>query len=137
MTLFSQVWEGTIVGNDESRDEFLFEELRQLLDTYGNHPSFMFMCMGNELKGDYKVLEKWVDWGKRHDPRHLYVSNANLEAMGIYKRLNGDDFQVAQWGDCIKGKVLEEECFSTIIMKFQIRRKIIVIHSYLLLINGL
>lgn len=103
LTLFSQDWENTLIGTDPARDEFLFEELQKLLKTYGNHPSFVFMCMGNELRGDHKVLEKWVAWGKKHDPRHLYAGSANLEAMGLYERLEGDDFQVAHAGK-FKGK---------------------------------
>lgn len=95
LTLFSQDWEHTLVGQDASRDEFLFSELQRLLDTYGNHPSFLLMCMGNELRGDASVLEKWVDYGKKHDNRHLYAGSANLEAMGRYLPLQGDQFQVA------------------------------------------
>ncbi|GAB1454694.1 beta-galactosidase [Draconibacterium sp.] len=95
LTLFSQDWEKTLVGTDPTRDEFLFAELKSLLDTYGNHPSFVLMCMGNELRGDPVVLEEWVKWGKDHDARHLYAGSANLEAMGKYIRLKGDDFQVA------------------------------------------
>ena len=98
LTLFSQDWEGTLVGTDSDRDVFLFEELKKLLDTYGNHPSFALMCMGNELRGNHEVLEKWVAWGKKHDPRHLYTGSANLEAMKKYERLQGDDFQVAHAG---------------------------------------
>ena len=95
LTLFSQNWENTLVGQDSLRDEFLKSELQRLLDTYGNHPSFLFMCMGNELKGDEGVLEQWVAYGKQHDPRHLYASNANLEAMRKFLPLEGDEFQVA------------------------------------------
>lgn len=95
LTLFSQNWEKTRVGEDSLRDEFLESELRSLLDTYGNHPSFLFMCMGNELKGSESVLEQWVEYGKKHDSRHLYASNANLEAMGKFLPLKGDEFQVA------------------------------------------
>ncbi len=95
LTLFSQNWEKTRVGEDSLRDEFLEAELYRLLDTYGNHPSFLFMCMGNELKGETSVLEKWVELGKLHDSRHLYASNANLEAMGLFNPLKGDEFQVA------------------------------------------
>lgn len=95
LTLFSQNWEHTLVGQDTARDQFLFSELRRLLDTYGNHPSFLLMCMGNELRGDASVLEKWVEYGKRHDNRHLYAGSANLEAMGKYLPLSGDQFQVA------------------------------------------
>ena len=95
LTLFSQNWENTLVGQDSLRDEFLKSELQRLLDTYGNHPSFLFMCMGNELKGSEAVLEQWVAYGKQHDPRHLYASNANLEAMRKFLPLEGDEFQVA------------------------------------------
>ena len=95
LTLFSQNWEKTLVGQDSLRDEFLKSELQRLLDTYGNHPSFLFMCMGNELKGSETVLEQWVAYGKQHDPRHIYASNANLEAMRKFTPLNGDEFQVA------------------------------------------
>ncbi len=103
LTLFSQDWEGTLVGTDPARDTFLFEELKRLLDTYGNHPSFVLMCMGNELRGNHEVLEKWVTWGKAHDPRHLYAGSANLEAMKKYEILKGDDYQVAHAGK-YKGK---------------------------------
>lgn len=95
LELFSQNWEHTRVGEDSLRDAFLTDELKRLLDTYGNHPSFLFMCMGNELKGDASVLERWVAYGKHYDPRHLYASNANLEAMGKFLPLEGDEFQVA------------------------------------------
>lgn len=95
LELFSQNWEHTRVGEDSLRDAFLTDELKRLLDTYGNHPSFLLMCMGNELKGDASVLERWVAYGKHYDPRHLYASNANLEAMGKFLPLEGDEFQVA------------------------------------------
>lgn len=95
LPLFSQDWEHTLIGQDKNRDDFLFEELKRILDTYGNHPSFVFMCMGNELRGNASILEQWVEYGKKHDKRHLYAGSANLEAMKKYLPLNGDDFQVA------------------------------------------
>ena len=95
LTLFSQDWEHTLIGQDTARDEFLFSELKRLINTFGNHPSFLVMCMGNELRGEASILEKWVAWGKANDNRHLYVSSANLEAMRKYLPLSGDDLQVA------------------------------------------
>lgn len=103
LTLFSQTWEHTLIGEDEARDAFLKSELKQLLDTYGNHPSFGLMCMGNELKGDPSVLEEWVAWGKQYDPRHLYAGSANLEAMKRYEPLKGDEYMVAHSGQ-VDGK---------------------------------
>ena len=110
LPLFSQDWENTLIGQDSSRDEFLFSELKRILDAYGNHPSFVFMCMGNELRGDYKVLEKWVAWAKIYDDRRLYVSSANLEAMRITLPLKGDDMQVAHAGS-MDGKRFERRMY--------------------------
>jgi hypothetical protein len=98
LPLFSQPWEHSLVGTDPARDEFLRSELKRVLDTYGNHPSFGLMCMGNELKGDPKVMQELVAFGKKYDSRHLYAGTANLEAIGIYERLEGDEYQVAHAG---------------------------------------
>lgn len=103
LSLFSQKWENTLVGQDSVLDKFLESELIRLLDTYGNHPSFGLMCMGNELKGNPEFLEKLVALAKQHDPRHLYASSANLEAMKLYTPLEGDEFMVAHSGK-VEGK---------------------------------
>lgn len=63
------------VGKDPVRDTFIEDELRRILDTYGNHPSFGMMCMGNELKGDPAYLQRLVLLGKKLDARHLYTSS--------------------------------------------------------------
>ncbi len=115
LPLFSQTWEKSLVGKDPKIDEFLHAELVKVLDAYGNHPSFGLMCIGNELKGDPKFLEKLVAFGKNYDSRHLYAGSANLEAMGLYERLKGDEFQVAHAGK-YKGRRFErrmKDYFST------------------------
>ncbi len=67
-------WVGN-VGRDAPRDEFIRREMLRILDTYGNHPSFGMLCMGNELSGDPSFLQKLVAEGKRRDPRRLYTSS--------------------------------------------------------------
>ena len=98
LPLFSQTWENSVVGKYPRIDTFLKSELVRILDAYGNHPSFGLMCMGNELKGDPKVMQELVAFAKTNDSRHLYAGTANLEAIGIYERLIGDDYQVAHAG---------------------------------------
>jgi|694.fasta_scaffold02760_17 hypothetical protein len=56
-------------GEDPEREKFLSEELERILATYGNHPSFAFMGMGNESPGSLDVL---VRKGKTIDTRMLY-----------------------------------------------------------------
>lgn len=61
------------VGQVPDRDAFIEEEEARILQAYGNHPSFGFLCMGNELAGDPVFLQKLVKKGKDSDPRHLYT----------------------------------------------------------------
>jgi len=65
-------WVGN-VGRVPDRDRFIEEEVRRILDTYGNHPSFGFFCLGNELSGDTSFLQKVLKDCKQRDPRHLYT----------------------------------------------------------------
>jgi hypothetical protein len=60
------------VGNDAGRDKFIEEEMLRILAAYGNHPSFILMCMGNELGGDFAVIESLVKQARQTDFRHLY-----------------------------------------------------------------
>jgi hypothetical protein len=61
-------------GEDPQRDAFLEAELKRMVDTYGNHPSFCLMTLGNEYGGKEALLTRWVDMLMQRDPRHLYSS---------------------------------------------------------------
>ncbi len=61
-------------GKDAARDAFLVEELRRIVDTYGNHPSFCLMSPGNEFGGKNELLAGWVQTLRDRDPRRLYTS---------------------------------------------------------------
>jgi hypothetical protein len=66
-------WRFTI-GKDTAVNRYLTEEADRILKTYGNHPSFMMLCEGNELVGPSVnsflsgLVSKW-----KNDPRHLYT----------------------------------------------------------------
>lgn len=63
------------VGQDAKRDAFIASEVRRIADAYGNHPSFLILCGGNELLGDTKFLSRLVAGAKAHDRRHLVTSS--------------------------------------------------------------
>ncbi len=69
--------EGLGPGKGEaSVDEFAKAEMRRVVDTYGNHPSFLFLALGNELgHSDFKVTGKWIGKIKTYDPRRLYAAS--------------------------------------------------------------
>ena len=64
-------------GKDPSYDRFIAEEIHGILAAYGNHPSFCFLAMGNEVAGSVESLEKLLDYCIKTDPRHLYASHSN------------------------------------------------------------
>jgi hypothetical protein len=61
-------------GSDPKRDAFMEQEFLRMVRTYGNHPSFCLMTLGNEYGGSDAVLSRWVDLLIKEDPRHLYSS---------------------------------------------------------------
>jgi hypothetical protein len=61
-------------GENAARDAFTEQELLRIVRTYGNHPSFCLMTLGNEYGGKEELLTHWVDMLIKEDPRRLYSS---------------------------------------------------------------
>lgn len=85
-------------GNDTAAVDFLHSEAKRILTKYGNHPSFCFFSMGNELEGDFNKLNEFVAELKNKDNRHLYSTTT----FTFQKELTGapqpqDEFYVTQW----------------------------------------
>lgn len=56
-----------------SIDQYLLDEGRRMLDTYGNHPSFVMMAAGNEPAGNWTVYtDRWVAEMKEYDSSKIY-----------------------------------------------------------------
>ncbi len=74
------------VGENPARDAFMEQELLRMVRTYGNHPSFCLMTLGNEYGGKDEILSHWVDMLIKEDPRRLYssASAAQLTANRQY-----------------------------------------------------
>lgn len=54
-------------------DEYLLEESRRIIDTYGHHPSFVMMAAGNEPAGDWvSYCNDWVREMHDYDPTKVY-----------------------------------------------------------------
>lgn len=117
--------------NDPDTLEYLKMEALRILDTYGNHPSFCMLTMGNELiTGDederiQDILMKRVALCKERDSRHWYCCTAQSYTEG-----RDDDFYVAAWpkgattklrrnGEPLRGyrwaggDVVDDSCFNT------------------------
>ena len=90
------------VSADDERMDFIREEAFRIVDTYGNHPSFALMSMGNEEgSGQDPFLGGLVRSLQEHDSRHLYTStsapdnihrpdNYFVSAGPVWTNLRGD-----------------------------------------------
>lgn len=71
------------IGKDTAANGFLSRESDRILRTYGNHPSFMMFCEGNELVGPGRdpfltgLIRRW----EKEDPRHLYTGGSGYPAL--------------------------------------------------------
>lgn len=67
------VW--TRLGSDPALDAFVTAEGDRILRSYGNHPSFCMLAVGNEPAGPEKdrFLAETVKRWKESDPRRLYT----------------------------------------------------------------
>lgn len=63
------------VGQYPARRDFFEKEMYAILEAYGNHPSFILMCNGNENEGNFDVLEDLVKKAQAHDNRRLYSAS--------------------------------------------------------------
>ena len=64
---------GVKLGQGMTIDKYLMAETQRILDTYGNHPSFLMMAAGNEPAGHWvPYTNEWVKRWSKEDSRRLY-----------------------------------------------------------------
>ncbi len=67
------------LGLDMWHEAFFTAEMKAILRSYGNHPSFICFSCGNENLGDFTILEDLITMGKALDNRHLYTQTSNFD----------------------------------------------------------
>ena len=73
-------------------DEYLLEESRRIVDTYGHHPSFVMMAAGNEPAGDWvSYCNDWVQAMKQYDATKVYCG---ASVGGGWAWDNGSEYHV-------------------------------------------
>ena len=102
------IW-GGFDENDHWLTSFLRDEGRKIIETYGNHPSFVMMGLGNELWGSTELMADYVADFRLHDDigkgcRRLYTFGSNMY-LGYKGVLDGMDYFTTcriggeAWGD--------------------------------------
>ena len=73
-------------------DQYLMDESKRIVDTYGHHPSFVMMASGNEPSGDWVAYcNDWVKEMKRYDDSRIYCG---ASVGGGWAWDNGSEFHV-------------------------------------------
>lgn len=68
-------------GDDPVHETFFHDEAMRISRYYGNHPSFLMFSNGNELLGDFEMLENITTQIKALDPRRLYTLTSNFDRV--------------------------------------------------------
>jgi hypothetical protein len=101
---------GSNLGDGNAIDEWLYKEAEDILEVYGNHPSFVMMAYGNEPggKNQNEYLRKFVGHFKAKDSRRVYTGGAGwpfLENLDYYNNHGG---RIQGWGQELKSIINSE-----------------------------
>lgn len=72
-------WTGYTVGCHEEHHIYLMEEALRIILQYSHHPSFCIFSNGNELNGDFSLLEQIITELKKKNPFLLYTMSTNWD----------------------------------------------------------
>ncbi|CAM3320241.1 sugar-binding domain-containing protein [Zobellia roscoffensis] len=87
------------IGDGDPVDEWIYKEAEDILNTFGNHPSFVMMAYGNEPSGkDHEeYLKKFVEHFKNLDNRKLYTSGAGWPLLDNLDYYNHKGPRIQGW----------------------------------------
>lgn len=99
--------QGAEIGSGGPLDDWIEGETERVIEAYGNHPSFVLLCYGNEPAGKNHVawLRQWVARWRQRDPRRLYTTGAGWPVV------EGSDFhsspapRIQAWGGGLKSPI--------------------------------
>jgi len=94
----------TRIGDGLPIDKFIWDESRDIIRNYGNHPSFVMMAYGNEPGGKNQkaFLTEFVSYWKKNDPRRLYTSAAGWPQLPVNDYHNIHSPRIQGWGEGLK-----------------------------------
>jgi hypothetical protein len=82
-----------IFNEGNHMDEVLWEETVKILNSFGNHPSFVMLSPSNEPGGDwFDPLTKWVSKCKEEDSRRIYTTQSGWPFPMEPSKIYGTDY---------------------------------------------
>jgi Glycosyl hydrolases family 2, sugar binding domain/Glycosyl hydrolases family 2/Glycosyl hydrolases family 2, TIM barrel domain len=87
-------WGSFSKNRNSELNTFLLKEGDHILETYGNHASFVMFALGNELSGDFDIMKEFLNHFKSVDSRHLMAYGSN-NYLGFRGQAAGEDYYAA------------------------------------------
>lgn len=98
------------IGDGKPIDKWLYKETQDILDAYGNHPSFVMMAYGNEPNGKHQIkyLSQYITHFKRSDNRRVYTSGAGWPYVKNADFYNNASPRIQGWGQGLNSIINKE-----------------------------
>lgn len=95
------------IGDGEPVDTWLYKEAEDIINAYGNHPSFVMMAYGNEPggKNHTEYLRKFVSHFKAFDNRRVYTGGAGWPYIDNADYFNTPSPRIQQWNQQLKSVI--------------------------------
>jgi len=97
----------TALGDGKPVDAWIEAETARILRAYGNHPSFVMLCAGNEPGGPSHEawLSRWVARQKASDPRRLYTAGAGWPELPENDYHVRSEPRIQQWLEELNSRI--------------------------------
>jgi hypothetical protein len=96
------------LGTGKPIDAWLYREAERIIEAYGNHPSFIMLCAGNEPAGPErggKYLGPWVDHFKKLDDRRLVTGGAGWPIIPQNQYHVTPTPRIQGWGQGLRSRI--------------------------------
>ncbi|WEJ59740.1 sugar-binding domain-containing protein [Devosia sp. FJ2-5-3] len=99
------VW--PVLGADPALDRYIHAEAERIIRDYGNHPSFVMLCVGNEVNGRglHAFLERFIDKWKKADSRRLYTGGSGWPTTQRADYVSKPEPRNQRWGEGLDGRL--------------------------------
>jgi hypothetical protein len=93
--------QSTQLGSGLPIDQYIWEESKTIVNTYGNHPSFVMMAYGNEPGGPNYInyLSEFVNFWREKDKRRIYTGAAGWPILKNNQYHNIPEPRIQGWGE--------------------------------------
>ena len=97
----------TTLGDGKPVEGWTDAETARIVRAYGNHPSFVLLCAGNEPGGDRHSawLAQWVARQRSADPRRLYTAGAGWPEVPENHFHLRPEPRIQQWWQGLRSRI--------------------------------